>query len=105
MSEATTGVVQEGGFTAVLIGGWSRSREIRRRVRVGRRLGLPRLWCGASGPCGLARPWCGVRGPCGPATGVGWWRAARDAGRFVVVAACFTAWRWDLTFEGCFLLP
>ena len=27
----------------------------------------------------------------------GWWRAARDAGRFVGSEPVFTAWRWDLT--------
>jgi hypothetical protein len=76
--------------------GWSRSREIFGACGWAASWGYPACGCGATGLCGLPRPWlrrdgpcrlpqsgCGIWGPCGPAGGVGWWRAARDAGRFV----------------------
>ena len=70
-------------------------------VRDGRaRAGYPGCGAGRRGRCGLLRRWCGMAGQ-----GVGWWRDARDAGRFVGSEPVLQLGRWDLTFEGCFLLP
>ncbi len=72
------------GFTAVLIGGWSRSREI-------------------FGACGRAAgrgyPVCGAAfgGSCGPAVGLDSGGLPRDAGRFVGSEPVLQPGRWDLT--------